>query len=319
MMLKKYLIIALSLLIACFLQAQDLKVSAHLDSDTILIGDQIHVTLSIQPKGRNITFPVLYGELGQIEILKNGEIDTIKQGTNLILEKKYLVTAFEPTRILLDQLFFALVQNGNETDTIFVSGSKPLIVNTIAVDTTQAIKDIKPIMEEPVTFTEWWQQYKYYAISLITALVLGIIVLIIVLRKKKKRPIFPFMVKPSLPAHVVALKKLEELKQKKLWQHDFVKEYYVELTAILREYLAGRFKINAEEKTSDEILEACQNISLTAQNEEILQYILKLADLVKFAKHQPLPDEHTRCLSGVSDFIQSTISKPEEEDKTNLK
>jgi hypothetical protein len=56
-----------------------------------------------------------------------------------------------------------------------------------------------------------------------------------------------------LPPHVWALKELDKLNQKKLWQSGEVKSYYSELTDIARTYIELRYKIPAMEKTTDEL------------------------------------------------------------------
>jgi hypothetical protein len=63
-----------------------------------------------------------------------------------------------------------------------------------------------------------------------------------------------------------------------------------------------------EQTTDDIISEFRQNKQLREKKNEIklLSDVLRLADLVKFAKYQPLPDECSRSLSQVETFIDNT-------------
>jgi hypothetical protein len=110
-------------------------------------------------------------------------------------------------------------------------------------------------------------------------------------------------------AHEIAYDELLALKEKQLWQSQQFKLYYTELTEILRRYIYNRYTIEAMEQTTDDIIsEFRQNKQLREKKDEIklLSDVLRLADLVKFAKYQPLPDECSRSFSQVETFVDNT-------------
>jgi len=111
-----------------------------------------------------------------------------------------------------------------------------------------------------------------------------------------------------LPAHIIALQELDKLKGDQLWQHDKVKEYYTRMTDVLRVYIEDRFKVPAMEQTTFEILSDFKaNKSLIdAESYNGLKDILELADLVKFAKLTPLPDDNHQSLNSAYLFVQYT-------------
>ena len=99
------------------------------------------------------------------------------------------------------------------------------------------------------------------------------------------------------------------MRQKQLWQTQQFKVYYTELTDILRRYISNRYAIEAMEQTTDDIVtEFRKNKELKEKKDEIklLTDVLQIADLVKFAKWQPLPDECERSFHQVSQFIDQT-------------
>jgi hypothetical protein len=111
-----------------------------------------------------------------------------------------------------------------------------------------------------------------------------------------------------LPPHEVALEALKVLEEKQLWQDGHFKRYYTELTDILRTYMDGRFKVSTLEKTSDEILRTMRlTDGITNSSLQNLRQVLELADLVKFARFKPLPDENQLSLMNAKMFVSQTV------------
>jgi bifunctional N-acetylglucosamine-1-phosphate-uridyltransferase/glucosamine-1-phosphate-acetyltransferase GlmU-like protein len=122
--------------------------------------------------------------------------------------------------------------------------------------------------------------------------------------------------KPKIPPYVTALEALETLRLKKLWQADKVKEYYSELTDIVRQYIEAQFGVQAVEMTTDDILYGLKNIGINAQAMGKLTNTLQTADLVKFAKATPHALENDTALSYSVDFVSET--KTQHKEKTLL-
>ena len=114
--------------------------------------------------------------------------------------------------------------------------------------------------------------------------------------------------RPAEPAHIVALRELDRIKIQKLWQQEKIKQYYSEVSDTIRTYIQNRFDIQAMEQTSGE------TIGIFKQQKELvdgktldqLQHILSLADLVKFAKYVPLPDDNNLTLMNAYFFVNQT-------------
>ncbi len=125
-----------------------------------------------------------------------------------------------------------------------------------------------------------------------------------ILKKKKKG--YYFTPKIELPPHVVALSDLDKLKASKLWQKGQEKEYYTELTDILRHYIDRRFHIDAPEMISEDIIAAIHLATDTKSATDGLTQILNVADLVKFAKYTPFADENDLSLVNAYLFVNQT-------------
>jgi hypothetical protein len=185
-------------------------------------------------------------------------------------------------------------------------------VQTIAVDTTKAFKPIKEIVE--VKFSIW----DYWPVMLAAVLLIGfgIFVWIYFYRNKKTGMPATSAKVPPEKSHEKAFRMLNELKEKQLWAQGRSKEYFSELSDIVRIYLEERFGITAMEQTTDELLAL-----LKKQNESKaelrkvrpeLKLILRTADMAKFAKANPLPDEYNVCMTAAVAVIQRTQVKAEE-------
>ncbi len=116
---------------------------------------------------------------------------------------------------------------------------------------------------------------------------------------------------------------LDRIKEQKLWQHNQVKTYYSEISDTLRVYIEDRFGIQAMEFTTDEILSAFRYRKDLIPDKSFnnLKSILSLADLVKFAKYEPLADDHHLTLMNAYFFVNDTkqeevkISQPDGDDR----
>lgn len=303
---------------ACIAAAQaqtGFQARARLDSTHMLIGDQVKLHLSIS--GKNLPqalFPQACDTcLPGLELIHRSAIDTQKNDGGYTLSQDWTLTGFDSGHFEIPALpFFG-------PNAVLLASTQPLAIDvqTIAVDTNAAIKDIRPILQAPLTFKEI---IRYVGIGLgIFALLGGIIYLAYRYGKKRGKPEEGKRAKPKEPAHIIAFRALENLRQKKLWQEGHHKEYYSELSEILRTYLYHRWDISAMEMVSDEILEALEKTEVEKRQLNDLKYTLQTADSVKFAKHCPLPDENAQAFQHVYDFVDATkaVEKPAEKEGGN--
>lgn len=295
------LIVMLSTAIA---SAQNVEAYAKLDTNAMMIGDHVGLQLGLKmPEGFIARWPQLIDTISKnIEIISKQPVDTLKSNGSLEFKQLLTITSFDSGYFALPEFKFHY-QNGNDS-TKFTVGSNQLylMVNVPKVDTTQAFKVIKGPVEEPVTFAE-----------IFPWLLLGLVVIGIagflwwyIRKRKKNQPVFIRRPKPALPPDILAIQKLEELRLAKIWQQGKLKVYFTELTDIVREYLDGRFNIDAMEMTSYEINEAIEEKKVNSQAIEKLRNVLELADLVKFAKAQTTPLENDLSLNHCVDFVKET-------------
>lgn len=298
--------------------AQLLTVNSQVSADSMMIGDQVLYTLRVEA-AENVDFrmPLISDTLsGDLEVLYPVSADTTVADGRKRVDHSYLVTSFEDGMQVLPTQGVIYSFNG-QTDTAL---SMPLVIRVFepAVDTAQAIKPIKPPINTPLTFMEVlpWIGLGIGGLLLVTM----VMALVWIYRERCRDPEI-FSIQPREPAHVIAFRELDRLKEEKLWERGLIKQFYTRLTEITRTYIERLYGIPAMERTTGEILEAfCRSNTEDSLLDEILEELLQLADLVKFAKEDPLPMDNQTNLNNAYLFVQKTypmfyIEKPETENK----
>lgn len=304
-------------LFSTLLRAQNIKATAQLDSSTIRIGQQAKLQLSIQYRVDNgqqikIQWPEVLDTLRkEVEVVGESKIDTLIPDKNnpfeFIQTKTLYITSFDSGYWAIPPFKF-LTNN----DTLGVlTESLLLSVGSIPVDTSVAIKDIKDTFDETYSWIDWIKDHMYLVYGAIVGILVTILVIYLIKRFRKQKPVEVVVEAPKIPAHIIAIEKLDKLKNEKLWQEGRIKQYHSALSEIVREYVENRFKIQALEQTTEEILYGFRNVAIDDESRMKLKQILVLSDMVKFAKEQPLPNENEMSMNNAYDFVNGT--KREEE------
>jgi hypothetical protein len=302
--------IAMLLLVPCIAFGQSKEPEATLDKDQILIGQQAHLSLSVSYRADQgqpaIGWPNVADTLtGKIDVVKYGAVDTVppdRQKDPLLskLVRTLTITSWDSGYWAVPPFVFTV--NGDTVET------QPMLltVNTVPVDTAAAIKDIKEIYEVPYGWMDWLREHwPWVAGGAGAAAVLAWAIVWFVRRSRRPKPV-TVAVEPDKPLHVRTLLALEEVDKKKLWQQGLVKEYHSAVTDILRSYIEERFKVPALESTTDDLLGILRMSSMGTGQREQLANLLRMADMVKFAKWTPLPTENEQLLAGAVKLVQQT-------------
>ena len=284
-----------------------------LDTNRILIGDQIYLHIDVlKKKNSRVVFPVFQDTISkEIEIIEQTKIDTIEVNDELErLIQRLTITSFDSGFWAIPSYKFEVTEDKLTND--FFSKPQYLQVFTLSLDSGEnAIFDIKLPMAIPYTLKEL---VPWIAIGL-GSILLILFAFYVYKRIKQNKPVLR-REKPKEPAYLIAFRELELLKQKKLWQQGKVKDYYSELTDIYRIYLENRFEIPAMEQTSYEIVSALKEADLDQRLElSKLEDFLLTADLVKFAKENPVAEQNESYFELVFNFIDFT-KKLENQEKS---
>ena len=319
--MKRALILGLLLAAAAAQAQQRPAVTARVEPDSILIGDRFDYVIEVEKDlVQVVEFPVFEPQAGNrfFELVEELPVDTLRRdGRRLKLGKRYRLAAFQEGRHDLGpaQVLYA---DKNIVDTLRTEEHLVLEVATFEIDSTsQSIYDLKEQRTLPFRFGEigGYAAWSLLGLLLLAAAIVG---LLRWLHKRGATLGGLFAPAPPLPPHVEAIRALEELHHRKLWQNNRHKQYYSGLTDILRTYIARRWEVGAMEMTSDQILGALRTFDLPDKARMDLTTLLREGDLVKFAKATPGAEENENAYLKAYYFVEETKPATEQaEDPEN--
>ena len=263
------------------------QIVTEIDTNNILIGDHINFSLESEIK-ENELWPIFKDSLGQLEIISKTKIDSAKTNDGWILKQNFIVTQW-------DSGFFKtpIIQIGNKKSQQYI-----ITVNTIPIDQEKEFYDIKKPINIPLKFIEI---FPYVLLFLI------IVMIIIFTRKylKNRKPEIkkPEIIEKIIPAYVTALDDLEKLKTEKKWQSGKIKDYYSDISDIIRTYIEVGLSTPAMEMLTKDIINALKNKNINTEN---LNSLLNTADLAKYAKSKPSSNENELIMKIAIDFVHQT-------------
>jgi len=260
--------------------------TATLDTNTILIGQQINFRIT---NGINSTeiWPTYDKFLVEgIEIIRHSKIDT----TDTIISQQLTITAWDTGSFYIPPISFS---KNNKTEGLLIN------VETIPLEEGAKLKDIKSPIDEPIGWSDIWP----WLIAILTLILISFLIKNHLFTKKEIRK----TIKPKviIRPDIIALKELSKLENAKIWQKGSIKEYHSKLSEIIRRYTENRFKLIALELTTDEILKEMKPI-LDEQLLNSLRTLLQRADLAKFAKSKPIDTENIESMVLAKEFVTTT-------------
>lgn len=301
--LRYIILICLSGLALIDAQAQ-VSVQAKIDSISILIGQQAHMTVDVTaPKGARVQWQTWKGPRAYlvpgVEILDISKSDTVDaDGGKMTVSKVFTLTSFDEHLYPLPGINVKV--NGKN----YKANSLALKVVTVDVDTLHPNQFFPPkdVQNNPFQWSEW---STVFWLALLMLLLCGVGVYLYI-RLKQNKPVITrtLIVKKILP-HQKALNAIDKIKAEHLQTSEDQKTYYTKLTDAIRQYIYERFGFNAMEMTSSEIISHLQETGDQKMMDE-LRELFQTADLVKFAKYSTLINENDMNLVNAVNFIDQT-------------
>ena len=263
--------------------------TAKLDTNAILIGEQINFSISNTISETEV-WPTYDAFLVDgIEIIKEGKLDT----SDNLISQNFIITAWDSGSYYIPPIAFSAT---SKTQGLLLN------VQTIILEEGAELKDIKQPMEAPIGWSDIWPW------------LLGIVLLILIayILKKyvftKKEALKIEKPKVIIPADITALQQLTKLDEAQLWQAGNVKKYHSEISEIIRRYTENRFNFIALELATEEII---SELKSKVNNEQLasITILLERADLAKFAKSKPEETENKESMQLAKHFVAQTKQK----------
>lgn len=122
-------------------------------------------------------------------------------------------------------------------------------------------------------------------------------------RRREPPPPAPVLV----PAHELALRRLDALMARRLVEAGRFDPFYAEASWILRTYIEDRYGLHAPERTTEEFLQESRTSAvLTDDDVRVLERFMGHVDMVKFAAVVPSEREAQSVAGTVREFVERT-------------
>lgn len=303
--MKSVLTIVLSMGLSLGLWAQQLSISAEVDTNVIFIGEQFTLSLKGEASfNENFVWPVFPDSLEGLELISTGKLDSIKKGDVYKLSQEFIFTCFDSGYFVIPPMIFNQAGMSAQTEVIAIAVHFP------ELSEEDDYYNIKGILEPGLDWN------KILLIAGISLVFLGG-VLFLYIRVSRKKTAEVKAPKYVLKPYAQAFADLELLEKEELWQKGEVKQYYSRITDILGHYLEKQLNISALEKTSQEIIESLQSLRMKKEFFLEMSALLSTSSFVKYAKAKPSSFDNEQALKIVREFIDITKPQPEikKEDK----
>ncbi|MEP2056756.1 MAG: hypothetical protein ABJJ05_03060 [Maribacter litoralis] len=288
------------------------KITTEVDTTFIKIGEQVQWKVIVDIDSTDFVIFPEGQTFSPLETVEAFATDTTRNKDRLTLQKIYALTQFDSGAYKLPSQRIDINGTGYMTDSSMIN------VATVPVDTlNQKMYDIKPLINVEKSNYAFW---KYLLIGLLILLILGGLLYLFVFRKK---PLTEEEKVALLPPYDRALLELKQLENSKYLIQDEYKQYYSELTTIVRSYLEEDAHITALESTTGQLIEKLELLKdageLKLDDDTIKQFqqILQTADLVKFAKNKPstsVAEQDRKLVEQIVEKTHEAIPEPTEEE-----
>ena len=272
------------LILVCFVSSLSLcaqEISNTVDTTNIRIGEQIIYKINIKTDSLGIIrFPESKDFL-PFEVINESKLDTNSLDKKYIISKQFALTHFDSGVFYIPAPKIQFLNREVRLDSFRIK------INSVVIDTTkQGLYGIKPIMKSKTQVDFLYWLYVILALSLITFFIYY------------RNQIFSFFKIHKLEVEYFtpyekAIKELSEIKKLRYDSNIDVKNYYSNLTFVVRNFLNQKIINNALECTTKELiirlnlLKSSKKYNLSNPTIKNIDNIFSRADLVKFAKYEP--------------------------------
>jgi hypothetical protein len=306
-------------LILFAIQANCQELNLVIDKPEVQIGEPFTATFSIVSKkpidsvGYNPNHPIFYGKVTSEDqsSIVNGEYEleiqgifsdtSYQEGDKFIWKGKYKLVGWDSAYVVLppEKLYLE--------DSLHYFPLGLIQITSPQADPSKEIYDINedftalPTDEAGVKgflMKHWWW--------ILIVLILIIVVVYYKLKGTKKKSIVPLSLRER------TLREIDALEKSKGYEVD-LKEFYFDLSLLVRSFLANHYKMRILDKTTGEIERLLAMKGLEESTIKLVTKILTKSDMVKFARSAPpvseifaVTNEARRVVNEIADLELST-------------
>jgi hypothetical protein len=305
--INQYVLIVVALICFSFctqnILAQSPIVKTTLDKRDILIGEQLQYKVSATfPQGiYKVNWFTVPDSVAHFELVEKSKIDTSTENNITSFEQTITLTSFDSGRWPTPAFLINFDPVKDDTTLNLFTDSIPVNVGYTPTDSSNELRDIKPIMDVSIKSYLW-----YYIGGGILLLIILSIIIWKVLKNRKKEP--ELVVSSKLSPYDEAMQQLDKLKQLNLQNVEELKQFHAKLSNIFKWYISRKQKVSIMNKTTGDVLVHLADNNLPKETIADAATALRCGDAVKFAKYTPAVSESEECLAKIKatiNFIQT--------------
>jgi hypothetical protein len=277
------------------------------------IGDQIEYAVTVEWKSPVELIRIEPSEaLGGFEIVGPPDVKDRKIGGGWRQERtRYILSTFETGDFTIPE-FTVVYRDTDGSEQRVPTPPAKITVQSVAPvrpDDT-GIRDAKPPLLPPFRLSPTQKM-----IIVAAALLLAAVVTALIIRARRKRRGQPVPLVPPLPIEEMAREALARVAQSDLLARGLIKEYFDQVSDIIRTYLGQRYGFQGIVTTTSEMIEALRDRLSDSGHLALVAEFSEEADWAKFAKWQPDRGVCDHFLETAYRLVDETTPRPEEESR----
>ena len=307
----------LGVLVSCWLllcinpalsQETKAQLKTSVDATAVTIGDVVTVKLSVKhSESLKIAFPAIGTSLGEWTVRSSKQLPPTKlpdESIEDILELQ--LAAYKTGNFEVPALNVETVKTSGEKE-VLASEPIKISVQSVLTGNQDTLKDLKPQAELEADY----KPFLFFLAALASAAYL-VYRLIQYFRRRKKAP----LAKPERvrSAEEIAREAIERLLARKLVEQGHSKQFYLELSEIIKRFLGSKLGVHSLERTTEEFTRDLRAVSVPSGQYRMIREFLEDCDLVKFAKYRPGAEEVEQIIArsrAMIDGITEASVKPQ--------
>lgn len=290
-----------------------IELYSKVDRSKITIGDLITYTIIVKSdKGVEVKLPSMGANLGQFEIRDYKIHDKRTEDDKIIEQVDYIISTFDVGEYEIPPVEIKYKLRGEKEERVLRTDKINIVVESVKPSEAGDIKEIKPPVEIPYN----WKPVVMWASVAVGVILITFLCWYIYKKRRELKAAVPSQVGPATPAHEIAYERLKKLAESDLLLNGLIKEYYIEISEIIRQYIEGRYKIVAMELTTADLINRMRDDGILAENIIMFEEFLSKCDLVKFAKYVPTTSENDYIMKLAVEIVDKTKVEQQQRELT---
>jgi hypothetical protein len=279
------------------------QLKTSVDATAITIGDVLTLKLEVRrPESLKLAFPSIGANLGEWVVRGSNRLPPkAADGGGLVDEVLALqLTIYKTGEFEIPGIEIEAVQPGGEKS-ILSSEPVKIKVESVLSGNQDTLKDLKPQAEIAT-------DYKPFLLFLAALGSAAYLIYRLVQHLKHRRRALPAISQDRRTAEEIARQAIRQLLARKLIEQGYLKEFYLELSEIIKRFLGSKMGIPSLERTTEEFTEDLRQTAIQAGHYRMIRQFLDDCDLVKFAKYRPGAEEIQQIIARSSEIIDAVVA-----------